>query len=1784
MGMNLVNNRYKVEAFLNKENFEDYLVRDSFDNNNLKFMRIIDGEKNRQLTDLYMKEYVALKNIKHKRILNIEAFGIVETINLKRNNLPLYYSITDKPPSPTLDEIYRELSFFERIRIIQELLSTIDYLHFRGFAYKNLNPRSIFYSRESGIKINSITSAIEYDCVQTIDQFNEEFVAPSVLIKKDKNNIKTDYYSLGMIIRYLLMENYTDEKSFIFFGDLNINLDTKGLLKEIITALFGAYKNNAQLSLIHIIDDLNEVAEKRFVNEFKEEREHLYFKTKLIGREHELKYLDGIDRRLENNTLDINGLMIKGMGGVGKTRLIKEITFRLKIKGRDVFKVNVDQALSYDLDILRIFLNIVTHNVEKNILDRYRNNFIKFIPEKYDYDTPYINENSLQRLELYKLFNSICNYLKEISTKNPVYIMIDNIDKYNDIFIRLIDYLLQSLFNAKVFIIFTHNKFEEERTLSYKIKKWIEEKVIEEITLKNLTKKETAILTQNILGMSFPPAEFASVLYDSSKGNPRFLDLSIKEIYNNKELYISDKGRWYSEEDNYADLSLPTDFKKTIIKQTKDITGDKLKVLRLISVSNESLSKFIIYNMLDFDIKYLNDIINSLLNEQILVENSYDSSYYYGFLSNELKATVYFEIDNEEKRLLHSRLAELLIEYKPNIIRDLVDEIAFHLIRAGERKKAIDLVVSEANKFENIYIDKSISLWEMAFSIVKDVDHEKKIDILERLTKINLHKSNVENLQVYLDEFSKEAVKLNRIEYRMQAKKYYAELYLRNNDMEQLEMVIKEMDRLSSENDYIEGKILCYTLSVVPLIKDSNADRLFIKNKLEEALALSKSNHITAHLGKIYFQYGLFFDINGEPYESLKYYEKSIEHLEKNGDIYETIKAINNIGNVCLERIGDKERCFEYFEQGLEIANRYGFTHLESIFLHNIGEAYLNILEYNKAMEYTKKAMVLAQGNKDMSMIIVSNCNIGRIHLMTSAYDQAYKTYNLIKDMDIKEMITDTEIMIAYRNFLAEFYFNFGQYDRSIEYSNLIIEMTQGFSLNYYFKSIIRLIHIDYIQGTGSKDKIYQVLETYKKENIREVYIWNVFILVLIALNKCDFEFANALMAYYHGMGKSENPELIKDIASILEIYLTGEKAKLRIVEEKLNEIESRKNYNVDLRLYIYLANMYKEMAECEKSMRYNIKAFDGIYKAVDSIEEDDLKRSFVKNLEGQRLKDNINQLLDQYYGMNIRSIDFDDVDETNFHQYFDLTPIIDSLTNKEINEIVSYQYDIGIADVCELLSRLDDNYLNNINLILQYLGKETLAQRGFVLKYNDDKVNLDPLVSLVENDTKLPNEMILHQSLRRKGGFLYNFNCKGRSQNKYATYTPKEARGVICIPITSKKTHTSLSMVNYYDMDENNVHGYIYLQTDNALNRFDMERRKLIFSLSKLISLNLENENLRINATMDKLTAVYTRKYFELKFELILEGYRKKQGNLSLFMLDIDRFKGFNDKYGHLKGDEVLSQVTHTIKTTVSTNGMVGRYGGEEFIILLWDCDLNEAIKIGEEIRKNVERMHIPGIDDTVTVSIGLTQFPVHSSYKMELIDNADQALFYAKEVLSRNTLVVWHRDMEGSNKSTDKTRGLITGNPAESKRNVLQLMDITESIKEDQDIEDKIYQLLGSIITVSNCEYTTFLQYKDRQVIKNYTRKREVIEWLEDSHIHLNLVDQVYEKKKGICTIDWHDEFKDDFHIPDWDSVLVVPVVKKEIVEGVLYITVPLKEKEFNQETLNAINVFANIFSGNF
>src|SRR5690606_3304569 len=111
----------------------------------------------------------------------------------------------------------------------------------------------------------------------------------------------------------------------------------------------------------------------------------------------------------------------------------------------------------------------------------------------------------------------------------------------------------------------------------------------------------------------------------------------------------------------------------------------------------------------------------------------------------------------------------------------------------------------------------------------------------------------------------------------------------------------------------------------------------------------------------------------------------------------------------------------------------------------------------------------------------------------------------------------------------------------------------------------------------------------------------------------------------------------------------------------------------------------------------------------------------------------------------------------------------------------------------------------------------------------------------------------------------------------------------------------------------------------------------------------------LTIFSSIDKLTGAYVRKYFEQLFAEEIKYANEINQPLSIIMLDIDHFKNVNDNFGHQRGDIVLREVGKIIKRNIRSTDYVGRYGGEEFVVLLPGADKKNAYNIAEKIRKNV-------------------------------------------------------------------------------------------------------------------------------------------------------------------------------------------------------------------------------------
>ena len=184
-----------------------------------------------------------------------------------------------------------------------------------------------------------------------------------------------------------------------------------------------------------------------------------------------------------------------------------------------------------------------------------------------------------------------------------------------------------------------------------------------------------------------------------------------------------------------------------------------------------------------------------------------------------------------------------------------------------------------------------------------------------------------------------------------------------------------------------------------------------------------------------------------------------------------------------------------------------------------------------------------------------------------------------------------------------------------------------------------------------------------------------------------------------------------------------------------------------------------------------------------------------------------------------------------------------------------------------------------------------------------------------------------------------------------------------------------------------------IQSQTD-AMRKELEESKRTTSKLTQLL------EQVESKAMIDPLTQVFNRGTYNMEIAQMIKEFKRYKNPAALIIIDIDHFKIFNDDYGHKAGDAVLTLVASIIKSAVRDTDMVFRYGGEEFVVLLDNLDLKNALTVAEKIRAQIESHHLTNKANVlnVTVSIGLSCFK-EGDIESSIFERADKALYQGKQ-----------------------------------------------------------------------------------------------------------------------------------------------------------------------------------------
>ncbi|MDH3942728.1 MAG: GGDEF domain-containing protein, partial [Anaerolineae bacterium] len=225
---------------------------------------------------------------------------------------------------------------------------------------------------------------------------------------------------------------------------------------------------------------------------------------------------------------------------------------------------------------------------------------------------------------------------------------------------------------------------------------------------------------------------------------------------------------------------------------------------------------------------------------------------------------------------------------------------------------------------------------------------------------------------------------------------------------------------------------------------------------------------------------------------------------------------------------------------------------------------------------------------------------------------------------------------------------------------------------------------------------------------------------------------------------------------------------------------------------------------------------------------------------------------------------------------------------------------------------------------------------------------------------------------------------------------------------------------------------GFLHLRRETSLEErklrgeegISLATQQLALTVGEQVGLALANlalqESLRIQAIRDPITGLFNRRYMEESLVREIQRSIRNGSNLGVIMLDIDHFKVFNDRFGHAVGDALLRELGTFLQERVRKEDIACKYGGEEFVLIMPNADLSITADRAELIRREVKDVHVEEDGktfDNITLSLGVSVFPMHGRDGDAVLKVADTALYQAK-AKGRDQVVVGTSGKKNSGK----------------------------------------------------------------------------------------------------------------------------------------------------------------------
>jgi diguanylate cyclase (GGDEF)-like protein len=686
-----------------------------------------------------------------------------------------------------------------------------------------------------------------------------------------------------------------------------------------------------------------------------------------------------------------------------------------------------------------------------------------------------------------------------------------------------------------------------------------------------------------------------------------------------------------------------------------------------------------------------------------------------------------------------------------------------------------------------------------------------------------------------------------------------------------------------------------------------------------------------------------------------------------------------------------------------------------------VGQAYLYMSEYDTAMQYLFDSINLAQTQNICDLQVHAYINLGNIYVDIGEYEKSLDYYNSAEKL--AKLINHSKNYyenFSYEYYATKIYNNIGElfrvlrlYEEAVAYYNI----ANNFERNLNYKSsfgvvLLNLGNVEYQLGNYDKSLEYlkEALECLIKYDYKMGIVETYGILALVYEKKEDY--VQCEKYFYEAMNISSEIsydhskiELLMDFTKFLENIGKIELAISKL-EEAYNISLENKLYSKTMEICKRIIGLYEKVNDTNNANRYYKLYFEN-KEILEPIEFQNKAKNFKMKVHLDNLEKERKKILENSEGFRKKSEELIDIIKN--------ISIISELGGKLTTTL-------DLNKIYEMVHSAIQSYMRpNIFGVYLYDYENRKIKSAYYIENNSTiemkDVYIDNESSIAAKCLREKKIIVINDLRNEYLNYLDNVNYitdnKVSDELNSAIFCPliidDNIIGVFTIQANDKNFFTMLSIEIIKALTS-----YITIAINNAIKSMKLidevgERRKLQAQLES------SNKKLKYLSENDALTKIPNRRKLDFILKEEWDKARIKESFLAIIIFDIDFFKQYNDNYGHTYGDSCLEHISKELSESLAPSYFAARYGGDEFVLILPDTNIEEAISFGEKLRRRVEGLCLPhefsNISYVVTITLGAySAIPTEDNTVIEFIKHADNALYEAKNK-GRNQIVGYNQ-----------------------------------------------------------------------------------------------------------------------------------------------------------------------------